>query len=142
MHARLSCRICWRYSYAGITIGQLCRLYVQVNSQTLRPDPLGASEKVVTARLWFVPQVSLVEIIRMMRAVVPSHRVLVDVVRDRWTYAVTDLDCAWVVHPAANPAVVTVRACLRNAGVRATRLTGSGQLVCFKLKSVEKQRSP
>jgi len=55
------------------------------------------------------------------------HRVLIDVVGNRLAYAVADLDCARVVHATPDPAIVTVRACLRDAGVHAARLTGGRQ---------------
>ena len=61
------------------------------------------------------------------RAAEPLHRVLIDVVGDRLAYAVADLDCARVVHSAPDPSIVTVRACLRDVGVSAVRLTGGRQ---------------
>ena len=63
----------------------------------------------------------------MMRAMEPLHRVLIDVVGDRLAYGVADLDCTRVVHSAPDPGIVTVRACLRDAIVRAGRLTGGRQ---------------
>src|SRR4029453_17085991 len=57
----------------------------------------------------------------------PLHRVSFDVVGDRLAYGVADVNSARVVHPAPDPPVVTVRARLRNAGVRATRLPGGRQ---------------
>ena len=55
------------------------------------------------------------------------HRVLIDVTGDRLAHAVADCDRARVVHAAPDPGVVTVRACLRDVGVRAVRLTGGRQ---------------
>ena len=70
---------------------------------------------------------SSVAIIRMRRTLELLHRVLIDVIGDRLAYAVADLDCARVVHAAPDSGVVTVRARLRDAGVRAVRLTGGRQ---------------
>src|SRR5439155_9997598 len=55
------------------------------------------------------------------------HRVLIDILCDRLAYVVADHDCAWVVHAAPEPAVISVRARLRDAGVHAGRLTGCRQ---------------
>lgn len=52
---------------------------------------------------------------------------LIDIVGDRLAYAIADLDCARVVHATPDTSVVTVRSSLRDAGVHAARLIGSGQ---------------
>jgi hypothetical protein len=57
----------------------------------------------------------------------PLHRVLIDIIRDRLPYAVADLDCARVVHAAPDPAVVGIRARIRDVRVGAARLTGGRQ---------------
>jgi len=54
-----------------------------------------------------------------MAAVVPQHRIQVDVVGDRLAHRVAETDGARVVHPAPDARVVSVRSRLRDAGVRA-----------------------
>ena len=55
------------------------------------------------------------------------HRVLIDVVRNRLALGVADRDRARVVHTAPYSSVIAVRARLRDAGVRAARLSGCCQ---------------
>ena len=75
-----------------------------------------------TRNLIFVGGVLLVVI-----AAQPLHGVSIDVVGDRLAYGVADFNGARVVHTAPDPAVVTVRARLRDAGVGAARLSGRRQ---------------
>ena len=51
----------------------------------------------------------------------------IDVLGDRLAHGVADRDRARVVHAAPDPGVVPVRARLRDAGVRAARLSGRRQ---------------
>ena len=52
------------------------------------------------------------------------HGVSIDVAGDRLAHGVADGDRARIVHAAPDPGVVPVRARLRDAGVRAVRLSG------------------
>ena len=62
-----------------------------------------------------------------IKAVERPHRVLIDVNGDRFANAVTDVDCARVVHSAPDPRIVTVRSRLPDVAVSAVRLTGGRQ---------------
>ena len=71
----------------------------------------------------------------------PLHRVLIDVVGDRLTYGVANLDCTRIVHSAPDPGVVSVRAGLRDIAVRAVRLTGGRQHKNLLWPEVSEQNS-
>ena len=55
----------------------------------------------------------------------------IDVVGDRLALGVADRDRARIMHATPDPGLVTVRACLRDAGVGAARLPGGRQRECL-----------
>ena len=67
------------------------------------------------------------DLLVLIAAAKPQHRVSIDVAGDRFAYGVADCDCARIVHAAPDSGVVTVRARLRDAEVFAARLSGRRQ---------------
>ena len=65
------------------------------------------------------------------------------VVRDRLAHRIAGRDGARIVHPAPHPSVVAVRARLRDAGIRAVRLSSrrEGERLCVPKMTAKNGRS-
>ena len=66
----------------------------------------------------------------------PLHGVPIYVARDRSANCIADCDRARIVHAAPHSRVVTVRARLPDAGVRAVRLSGRRERKCLSVAEV------